>query len=370
MKICHVIPDFQIGGLQRMVVDLAEVQRAAGHQVGIVAIERGYGPEILPRNPEIIICRVDRKNHAQCFARLLAALWRLKPDLLNTHNIVAHVYGFYLGRRILRIPTVYTKHGVLLPQGRRQAHAVRHADRIVAVSEEVRRLYAAAYPGIAGKIARIPTGLQLAPYEEARTERAASLRAAFGLASSDFVAGTISRLDPVKNIGTLIGAFARLDRAGRLPKLLIVGDGPAKDAWARLAEELAPGRVIFAGPRTDVPDLLALLDLFVLPSDVEGAPMCLLEAMAARVPIVATRVGAVPDMLADEVSALLVPKQDADALFEKMRFALAHPEALRTLAENAGRRVRECFRIEDIARAYIREYERMLEAHGREPAPA
>jgi glycosyltransferase involved in cell wall biosynthesis len=166
----------------------------------------------------------------------------------------------------------------------------------------------------------------------------------------------IGRLKEPKDFPTLARALALLDAASFSAR--IAGDGPDRPEVERLLP--AGSRVL--GERHDIPELLATADVFVLPSRSEGMPMSILEAMAAGVPVVASAVGGIPELVVDGETGLLVPAGDAEALAGALRRLLGDP-ALRRRFGDAGRaRALEHFGVGAFRRAHIELYERLLGA--------
>jgi glycosyltransferase involved in cell wall biosynthesis len=156
--------------------------------------------------------------------------------------------------------------------------------------------------------------------------------------------GTIGRLNAQKGHVHLVDAAARLRHVEAL-RLVIAGDGDLLEPLRTRAAELGvAGRVVFAGHRTDVPDLLGAIDVFCLSSLYEGAPLALFEAMAAAKPIVSTAVDGCREVLADGDTALLVPPADAEALAAALERVACSP----SLREDLSRRAREESRKYDV----------------------
>jgi glycosyltransferase involved in cell wall biosynthesis len=148
--------------------------------------------------------------------------------------------------------------------------------------------------------------------------------------------GNVARLAPQKDHATLIEAARLVPQA----HFAIVGDGELRADLERRAEGLP---VLFTGAREDVPDLLASFDVFAFPSLYEGLCVAVIEAQAAGVPVVATPVGGIRETVVDGETGLLVPTRDPQALAAAIRRLLEDPELARRLADEARRRVRECF---------------------------
>jgi glycosyltransferase involved in cell wall biosynthesis len=158
------------------------------------------------------------------------------------------------------------------------------------------------------------------------------------------IVGEIARLAEVKGQRTLLRACAGLDVSVVLVGADLEQGGAYRGLLEREADELGMrDRVLFTGYRADAPSLLCAFDVCALPSTTEGLPIVLLEAMAAGVPVVATPVGGVPELVSDGETGLLVPPGDAEALAAAIGRLLAEPETARRLAANARARVEERF---------------------------
>jgi glycosyltransferase involved in cell wall biosynthesis len=279
----------------------------------------------------------------------------------------------YAGRaaRRERVPVVHTEHnnvGSLRPRswarrvrtGLLWRYAGRYADRFCGVSRDVVEA-AGAYGTIRRrKLAHVPNGIDTAAVAAAGADRPA-LRAALGLAPEAPLVGTVGRLAEVKQQGVLIRAFAQTLPAFPTARLVLVGDGPLSAELKGLAASLGlGGAVLFAGYRPDPERFLAAMDVFVLPSRAEAMPLVIPEAWAAGLPVVASRVGGIPELVENGKTGLLVEPGDVDGLAARLRYLLADPSAARALAQ-AGRELAGArYDLTVMARAYDRTYRELL----------
>jgi len=159
-----------------------------------------------------------------------------------------------------------------------------------------------------------------------------------GLHRNDFVIGSVGRIAPIKGHKYLIQAAEKVIKEVANAKFLIVGDGPIRDEMEELSVRLGlDERVIFTGMREDVPEVLSIMDVFVLPSINEGMGRALVEAMAMGLPCVASSVGGVPEVVTDGETGLLVPAEDPSALAEAI-IRLAKDKKLAQKIAKAGQR--------------------------------
>ena len=295
MRIVELVNNLEIGGAERMVVDLALGLQARGHVLSVICL-RGAGPLArLLREAGIEVCTLDKgEGFSLKAARTLARhLRRLQVHVIHTHNPLVHHYGA-LAARLAGVPVaVNTFHGPgnLTGLGRTQMifdASCLWSDRIVpccdAVDLHLRKVTLIARR----KLAVIPNGIPLERFRRILPREP----------DGHFVIGTVGRLVPVKDHASLLKAFALLRREAPQSRLEILGEGPMRATLERTARELGIDQnVVFHGSSLDVPGFLSRLDTFVLCSLSEGLPLTLVEAMAAGLPVVGTSVGAIPELV-------------------------------------------------------------------------
>lgn len=204
------------------------------------------------------------------------------------------------------------------------------------------------------------------PFCAAPPDQAAEIRRARGLAPETLVLLAAGRLSREKGHIDLIEAIARLrsDAPRRRFRLLIAGDGPERMRLEDRIQRLGIGDfVVLMGHQHDLCPYYTLADIMILPSHTEGSPNVLLEAMAAGLPAVATRVGGVPDIASDGSTALLVGKRDPEAMSRAIARLLDQP-ALRIRLGEEAKRVAQRYRVEDYCRSMVQLYARLLTQGG------
>jgi len=246
------------------------------------------------------------------------------------------------------------------PDGAWRLHPVLRAyRRIIAVSDEVRARYDLDLHVAAGRLAVVRNAIRVPP---AGRSAAPGLRAGLVKGRPDYVVLTPARLHPQKGHAFLLSAVAGVPGA----TFVFAGDGPLRaELEAQARERGVADRCVFLGERSDVPDLLAAADLVVLPSLFEGLPVVILEAMAAERPVIATAIGGTDEAITSEVTGLLVPPRDPEALAAAIRRLQADPLLARRLASAGRTRVERTFSAEASAREVMRIYDEvMVEAGG------
>jgi sugar transferase (PEP-CTERM/EpsH1 system associated) len=184
------------------------------------------------------------------------------------------------------------------------------------------------------------------------------------------VIGTVGRMKEVKDQLTLVRAFIRMlesDPACRKHlRLVVIGDGPLREEAQRLlrmanSEQLA----WLPGERSDIPELMRGFDMFVLPSLREGISNTILEAMASGLPVVATRVGGNPELVDENVTGMLVPPADPEAMAKAIGSYVVEPSRLRRHGEEGRRKVEKGFSMQGMVNSYLDVYDAVLSRHGR-----
>ena len=333
LDIVHVVENLDRGGLERMVIDLALAQQAAGHRCRVVCLfEPGaLAGELTSQGIAVHACR---KRGGVDFAavRGLRAQLRVAPSaVVHTHNANAHYHAVAatLGQRPARL--INTRHGMgaARPGSRGEwlyRRSMRRTDLVAAVCEAARARFAAQGVRPRRGLLSVPNGIRVDAFAAASEDRRVSLRRVLDLPEGTRIVGSVGRLNPVKDQATLLRAFASLHADLPDTALVLVGDGAARAALQTLAASLGiESAVRLLGDRDDVSQLLQGFDVFALSSLSEGYSMALLEACASGLPIVATDVGGNREIVVDGRNGLLVPPSREAALADAIAAMLRDP---------------------------------------------
>jgi glycosyltransferase involved in cell wall biosynthesis len=246
--------------------------------------------------------------------------------------------------------------------------ALRHfCDRVIAVSEQARQYHLAISGASPGQVTTLYNGIDLANFQTLDHDRERrAVRAEFDIPLNANVLTTVAVLRPQKGIQYMIRALPSILFAHPDTYYLVVGDGSYRNTLVEEVEQAGvSNRVIFAGMRNDIPRLLAASDLFVLPTLTEALPTVLAEAMAAKLPIIASRVGGVPEMVIDEQNGCLVEPEDLAALATACIHLLSNPEKRIAMAAEGWKIVGQSFNIERQVEQLQNLYLNELQAHGK-----
>jgi glycosyltransferase involved in cell wall biosynthesis len=272
-------------------------------------------------------------------------------DIIHTHGFGAGLWG-RIAAWIARVPIIIVhEHGKTLWK-KKQHHlferiAAKFTQLRIAVSQDILNLRIKNERTPADKICFIPNGVNLHCY---RTDGKDNIKKQLGISHFKFVIGTVGRLVPAKAYHVLIDAFTSIDSQNLPACLLFIGDGELRNDLQSYAEKKqVSDKIFFLGARDDIPRLLSVMDVFVISSDREGLPVAMLEAMANKIPVVATAVGGIPEVINPGQNGVLVPPRDAQKLAEELIAILRNPARRQSIAEAGFHTVRDNYSIETIA---------------------
>src|SRR6266852_3877922 len=291
----------------------------------------------------------------------LQLIWRERVDLIHAHEFGANVYGLLLAT-LANIPIIATIHGKSYycdTWWRRLAYrAVGRFATMIAVSKDLKS-YIIANLGISeNSVKVIYNGINV--QEASRVTATESKKASLQLPCKSRIIGTVGSLYPVKGHIYLIEALPSIIERFADVKLLVIGTGELEMSLKAQANALGlEEHVRFLGFRSDVPELLPIMDVFVLPSLSEGLSLALLEAMAATKPIVATSVGGNPEAIVDGVTGLLVDPRDPKALANRIISILGDRIQAEQLGVRGRERAVQHFSIERMVDEYQQLYEQL-----------
>jgi glycosyltransferase involved in cell wall biosynthesis len=367
LRVMHVVLSLGPGGTERLVIEIVKQHAAVADSMVCCLEEPGAWAGELTRRGVPVVSLGRTGGFEPRLGYAIARLSSLhKRDVLHCHHYSPFVYGQIGALLDGRVQVVFTEHGRLShapPSWKRRLvnpALGRLPAAIFAVSEDLRgHMIAEGLPP--GRVRVVHNGIDPGPLASPLSRRAA--RRALGIANDTPVVGTVGRLDQVKDLGTLIEAFALVRRSEPDARLVIIGDGSESTRLEECATELgARDGVLFVGHRDDARDLLAAFDMYANSSVYEGISLTILEAMAAGLPVVATRVGGTPEIIDDEHTGLLVPMQSPLELAAAIETLLASPSSCRSLGRAARHCVETRFSLQGMAARYLAAYRDALRA--------
>jgi glycosyltransferase involved in cell wall biosynthesis len=368
IRVLMVIDSLMAGGAELLLSDFAVGARATGIEVSVAYLGERNGSPAAARLRErgIDAARLDLEGllHLPSLARVRRHIRALAPDLVHTHLAYADAVGG-MAARSLGIPVVSTVHVMEWETDKlrdrvrqRLISAIRRrcTGAVITVSDASRSAVLAAGGERPKRVVTIRNGVVAKP----RPGSGRELRAELGIAADDQVLAQVAVLRSGKGHEVAAGAVARLRERHPKLRLLVAGDGPARAATERALAPLGDAGLLL-GHRDDVMAVLDATDILVHPSTVDALPTALMEAMAASVPVVATRVGGIPEIVKDSTTGLLVEAPPDVAELANALEALLGDAALRRRLGAAARvRYEREFTAESWALRTKAVYERVL----------
>jgi glycosyltransferase involved in cell wall biosynthesis len=318
-----------------------EELRAAG--VRILSLGRGSKAEVWAWRPLMSLLRSER------------------IDVLHCHKFGSNVWGAIFGS-LARVPVLIAHEhagsyeGQPLRRFLDRRLVARRATVFLTVSENARRRLVEVDGVDSGAVRVVPNGIPEMPAAGSR-----DIRHEFGIPPTSPLIGSVSQLRPEKALDVLVDAVALLLQEFPDLRALVAGRGPEEGRLKQfIASKGLEENIVLLGPRVDIPDILAALDVAVSCSDFEGSPLSIMEYMAASKPIVATAVGGVPDLIHDGAHGILVEHQNPDELAVAIARLLRDPELRARMGENARERQQAHFDLGHMVRRLETLYEELF----------
>jgi glycosyltransferase involved in cell wall biosynthesis len=347
VKVCHVaMGDLWAGAEVQLLALMKYLVRLPGFEWDVVLFNEGRLADELRKLPILLTIIPERDHSPSSVAHLLAKKFRqVSPNIVHTHKYKDSILASIVAR-CLRVPhVVRVVHGMPEPfKGLKNFKMAGYTlvdrfvtrwfvDKVVAVSFDLETVLAPIYG--TDRVTCIHNGIDLETVHVAaqRTVK----RKEWQIDDRAIVIGTVGRLVPVKGQSILLESFRTLRNSKYNVKLLLVGDGPLRGHLEAEVKRLSlEQEVLFAGHQEQSYDFINMMDIFVLPSLHEGIPMVLLEALALKKPVIASRVGGIPEVVSHGTSGILVKPANPDELATGLKRLVEDHEKAQQLG-NAGR---------------------------------
>ena len=349
LSVFHLVEDLKTGGAERVIADIVEGLDRKRFEARVWCLARGgeTADELLEKGVEVRILGIWSYHNPLNIIRLSRLLKKEKPDIVHTHGYFASVIG-RLAAKKAGLPIIITHvHSTYWEYKKRhlliERYLSRCTHRIICCSEAVKNFVTGHEKIKEDKTVVIYNGVdeeRFLPVQDAWPPRAR-----LGIDRESPVVGTVSSLTPHKGQKYLIQAAAKIREKYPATRFLIVGDGPLRRSLEEQALELSlQSSLIFTGARRDIPDLLSLMDIFVLPSSSrEGLGIAIIEAMAMEKPTVATDIGGIPEVVQDGETGLLVRPGDSAALAKAIIELIDNPDRAKAMGKKGRNRFAQKF---------------------------
>jgi glycosyltransferase involved in cell wall biosynthesis len=359
-KIVYLIDGLSMGGAERLMVPILKHLRRTDFDAYVCALQSKDGnpmaDEIRALGIPVDCLNIKHLRDLDALPRLIQYLKGIGADLVHTQLEVANILG-NISAKILHLPSVCTIHVMpaLNVKTKTKLHqkvewfSLRHfCDRVISVSDEAGQYHLDISGAPSNQVITVYNGIDLSNFMGMDRERERiNVRAEFGIPADANLLVTVAVLRPQKGIQFMIQALPAILASSPNTYYLIVGAGSHQNSLVGEVNKVGVSdRVIFTGMRKDVARLLMAGDVFVLPTLTEALPTVLAEAMAAKLPIIASRVGGIPEMVTDGQNGCLLEPEDLDGLATACIHLLANPEKRAAMGAAGWKIVNQKFNIE------------------------
>lgn len=358
------------GGAETVVLDLAKNIDRDRFNVWVVLFRPGWLlDQLREAQVDVRLMESDRSFDLGFIMTLRRFCKENRIDLINSHLPGANMYCAMIGK-LAGLPVITTAHNeFIMPGYEERFTSIKNfltrslATKHVLVADYMKDQYITAGKYTVDSIEIIRNGIHFRPRPDENI--LLSLRQQLKLNQSDILIGNVANFDPPKGHNHLVEAAAIVCRENPRVKFLLIGDEREGEIADPLKERVAAlgltDKILFLGFRTDVADLLHLLDIFVLPSISEGLPLSIIEAKAAAKPIVATNVGGVSEVVFDCQNGYLVPAGDESTLAERLIKLAGDTDLRKTMGLNGYDNARAIFSMETMISSYQDLFVRMVD---------
>lgn len=364
IRVLHFITELSTGGAQKALAQLVQnINRDRYHLIACCYYNGNgrFGRKIANQGIEVIDLNVTSNRDPRAIWRLYNLFNEHEPHILHSWLYHANMPGRIFGR-IAKIPIIFSSERTMgmEPRYRYWLNRLtsRWTDRVICVSETVARFVESDIGISQDKTVVIANGIEIANYQLEPSKQ--KILVELGLPSEKIIIGTVARLDHVKRLDNLIHSILQMNDMND-SMIVIVGDGPERTSLTNLIKELKlADRIRLVGQKDDVDSWISAFDIFVLSSQWEGMPNVLLEAMAVAKPVVATRVGGVPEVVIAGETGLLVPPDDPEAMAGAISVLISEPERAQRMGKAGRQRVIDHFDIKTTVKKTEALYDRLL----------
>ncbi len=369
LKISFLLPSLNLGGSEKHVIRLAAGLRERGHDAEIASLFReGYLLEEIQREGIPFTCLKTEGWRPATSLRIFRWLRRTQPGILHTYLFGFHFFAG-LPARVAKVPLILSSRRDVEYGQRKRDQLIERAgnffvDRVVCCAKAAERWALEKEKGISPeKLITLYNGIDHGRFQPQTVS--SEVRRKLGIPGEAPVIGTVGNLSYKKGLPYLMLAVRRILEVLPSAWFLFVGAGPLEKNMKEKAKQIPLGRqIVFTGARSDVPDLMNAMDVFVLASLFEGLPNVLLEAMSLAKPVVATEVGGIPELIEPGIDGILIPPRDPQALAKAAVSLIENPSDAQTMGRRGQEKIRKDFTIGRMIDQYENLYLSLAESKG------
>lgn len=375
LSVLHVINEFEDGSIARIVERIISAAGAENYQMHVGAVKPGgsFSGRYETLNARISQFWQTNQDHAPIHLQLKDYIRANQIQIVHSHTprTITEVWRSQRGNHPSQIKHLATKHLMTKPGDRKfglvywlvDLFSLYLPDKVVAVSKTM-AMSMMKLPGIKHeRICSIPNGIPCLEYDQPHLR--AEARKEMGLSDELIVFGFNGRLSRVKRLDDMINAFSIIHQKFPFTRLVLAGEGDERSRLQEHCSKLGIGdSVIWVGFTSQIPRLLAAIDIYIQTSSNEGLSLSILEAMAAGKPVITTRVDSTFEIIQDGVTGVVVPVGSVDQISNGMQFLITHPDQQKAIARNGQLSTCQNFDVQQMADSYLNVYQAMLEDKG------
>jgi sugar transferase (PEP-CTERM/EpsH1 system associated) len=355
IKVVYLVEDLKLGGLERLIEDICLNLNHERYAISVWCFNAlgMIGERLVQQGVDVRVLHLKSCYHPLAILRLRRLLKTHAPDIIHTHTYFGNTLGRLAGIlagvpvKIVHVHGIYSHYR--WPHYLMERSLSLFTQQIVCCSKAVRQFALTSEKISSRKVKTIYNGIQIERFDVPINRFA--IREALGLKEKEKVIITVGSLRWVKGYKYFLESMVEVNKKKQDARCLIVGEGLLRRDLEEKVRCLGlDGCVQFLGLRTDIPELLGCADIFVLSSLVEGLPLAVIEACAAGLPVIATDVGGVSEIIENGVTGILVPSKDIQALQQAIVTLLDDPEQARLMGEAGKRMARQKFSLEIMMR--------------------
>jgi len=369
IKVLHIITRMDKGGSAQNTLLTVRKANKGKFESKLIC---GSAREVKPDDDFIIIPQLSRdikfSRDLSAFLKLYKIIKQEKPQIVHTHTSKAGILGRWAAK-LARVPIIiHTTHGNVFSGYFgcfmtklfviAERISARITDKIITLTPKGIKQQLEHKIGNKKKYISIHSGIEIEKFKDASINREV-FRKKLGIAEKDIVIGVVARLVPVKGHRYLLETMKLMESESL--KLFIIGDGPLRGELEYQAIESGIEKnVVFLGQREDVPKLLNVLDIFVMPSLNEGMGRAIAGAMASEKPVIASNVGGIPDVVDNKITGILVPSKSPEALSNAIAYLIKNPEIAAQMGQEGRKKAVKNFGINSMIKQIENLYEELV----------
>jgi len=372
ITVLYLIHRFTFGGTEKVIVNLVNNSSPYIHNIicSFCDHDSEFVEELYPLRRHVISLNKKQGNDLSIPFKIASICHKQNIHIIHALGWATYAEGIFAAKFLRKLKFIFSFRGKTIEDTfkipKRRIYAQKLfaylCDVIITPSENLKKEYAHMIGINEKKIKVIYNGIDIDKFNFHKSDVRNSKRKEFGLKMEDIVIGSVARFDPVKNLTALIFAFSKVKKnISDKCKLLLIGDGPEMPKIKKMIKNLDLTKdVILPGMRKDIPECLNTMDIYAQPSRSEGVPNSILEAMASGLPVIATNVGGVPEIVLHDKTGILIDWHNQTALIKAIEYLIKNHNKRKEMGKLGRERVLSKFSIQKMVSEYENLYKDLI----------